>query len=61
MRRKTHTGYLWESQKERDFWENQDVCGWIILRWILDGYNEVVWTVLVWLRIGTSRGLLWMR
>jgi hypothetical protein len=31
-----HIGYWWESQKERDHWEGQDVGGWIILRWILD-------------------------
>jgi hypothetical protein len=32
----THIGYLWESQKERDHWEDQDVGSWILLRWILD-------------------------
>jgi hypothetical protein len=26
----------WESQKERDHYEDQDVDGWIILKWILD-------------------------
>jgi hypothetical protein len=25
-------GYWWESQKERDHWEDQDVGGWIILK-----------------------------
>jgi hypothetical protein len=28
--------YWWESQKERDHWEDQDVGGWIILGWILE-------------------------
>jgi hypothetical protein len=28
--------YWWESQKERDHWEDQDVSGWIILGWILE-------------------------
>jgi hypothetical protein len=25
-------GYLWEGQKERDYWEDEDVGGWIILK-----------------------------
>jgi hypothetical protein len=26
-----HVGYWWESQKERDHFENQDIGGWTIL------------------------------
>jgi hypothetical protein len=26
----------WEIQKERDHWEDQDVGGWTILKWILE-------------------------
>jgi hypothetical protein len=29
-------GYWWESQKERDNWEDEDVGGWIIVKWIID-------------------------
>jgi hypothetical protein len=29
-----HIGYWWESQKEKDHYEDQDVCGWIILKFI---------------------------
>jgi hypothetical protein len=29
-------GYWWERQKERDHWEDQDVSGWTILKWILE-------------------------
>jgi hypothetical protein len=31
-----HIGYWWESQKERDHWEDQGVGGWTILKWILE-------------------------
>jgi hypothetical protein len=31
-----HIGYWWESQKERYHWEDQDVDGWTILKWILE-------------------------
>jgi hypothetical protein len=31
-----HIGDWWESQKERDHWEDQDVDGWTILKWILE-------------------------
>jgi hypothetical protein len=51
-----HIGYWWESQKERDHWEDQDVGGWTILKWILEKWDGMVG--LIWLRIGTSGGLL---
>jgi hypothetical protein len=28
--------YWWESQKERDLWEEQGVCGLAVLKWILE-------------------------
>jgi hypothetical protein len=34
-RRDMHIGYWWEIQKERDHWEDLDVGGWTILKWIL--------------------------
>jgi hypothetical protein len=30
-----HIGYWWESQKG-SHWEDQDVDGWTILKWILE-------------------------
>jgi hypothetical protein len=36
MRKGMHIGYWWEIQKERDYWENQGVGEWTILKWILD-------------------------
>jgi hypothetical protein len=51
--------YYWsESQKGRDHKENQDVGGWIILRWLLERCNEVEWNGLVCLRIRTSGWVL---
>jgi hypothetical protein len=35
-RRGMYKEYWRESQKERDHWEDQDVSGWKILRWILE-------------------------
>jgi hypothetical protein len=32
--------------------------GWIILGWILERWNGVVWTVLAWLRIGSVGEIL---
>jgi hypothetical protein len=53
-----HIGYWWENQKESDHWKYKDVGGWIILQWIFEGKDGVVWVGLIWLRIGTSGGLL---
>jgi hypothetical protein len=35
-RRGMRIGYWWESQKERDQREDQDVGGWTVLEWILE-------------------------
>jgi hypothetical protein len=53
----TRVGHWWESQREGDHWEDQDVGGWI-LGWILERWDGVMWTGLVWLRIGTGGELL---
>jgi hypothetical protein len=31
-----HIGHWWEIQKERYHWEDQDVGGWTILKWIIE-------------------------
>jgi hypothetical protein len=49
---------LRESQRERDCWEDQDIGGFIILGWILERWDGVMWTAMVWLRRGTSGGFL---
>jgi hypothetical protein len=35
-RRGMHKGYWWDSQKERDYWEDQALGEWKILKWNLD-------------------------
>jgi hypothetical protein len=42
----------------KSHWEDQDVGGWTILKWILERLDGIVWTGSIWLRIGTSGGLL---
>jgi hypothetical protein len=37
---------------------NKDVGWWIILGWILERWDRVIWTGLVFLRIGTGGELL---
>jgi hypothetical protein len=51
-------GYWWEVQKEIVHWVDQDVGGWTILKWILEREDGMVWFESIWLRIGTSGGLL---
>jgi hypothetical protein len=51
-------GYWWEGQRERGLKEDQDVSGWIILVRILERWDGVMWTGLVWLRIGTGGELV---
>jgi hypothetical protein len=28
-----HERYWWESQRERDHWEDQNIGGWAIVKW----------------------------
>jgi hypothetical protein len=48
------TGFLWESQKERDLVIGERT----ILKWMLKIWDGVVWFGSIWLRIGASGGLL---
>jgi hypothetical protein len=47
------------SQKKWDHWQDHEVGGWTILKWILERENGIVWIALIWFRVGTSGGLLW--
>jgi hypothetical protein len=42
-----HIGYWWEIQKERDYWEDQEVGGWAILKWIDLTQDRDRWRALV--------------
>jgi hypothetical protein len=45
---------LFVGKLEGDNKEGQEVGGWITLRRILERQDALVWTGLIWLRIGTS-------
>jgi hypothetical protein len=53
-----HIVYRWESQKEEDNWEDQEVGEWAILKWILERYKGMVWIGLIWLMIESNGRLL---
>jgi hypothetical protein len=57
-RRGKHIGYLSESQKERDYKDDQDVSGQKIIKWTLERRDGVLCIGSIWLRIGTSGGFL---
>jgi hypothetical protein len=53
-----HIAYWWESQEEKTTRKTKDVGGWIILKWIVERQDGMVWTGWNWLRIRNSGGLL---
>jgi hypothetical protein len=59
-RRGMHIGYWWESQKERDHYEDQDVGRWTILKWILReiGWDGMVWYGMDWVDLAQDRDIL---
>jgi hypothetical protein len=42
-KRGLNIGYWWEIQKEGEHWEDQDVGGWAILKWILERAGGIDW------------------
>jgi hypothetical protein len=42
----------------RDHWEDINMGGRIILKWILEQYDGLLWIELICLRIRTSGGIL---
>jgi hypothetical protein len=51
--------FFLQNLKGRDHLEDLGVDGKIILKWILRKVGKKLWTRCIWLRIGTSGGLLW--
>jgi hypothetical protein len=47
-----HIGYWWESQKERDHWEDQDVGGWNNIKMDL---REIGWDGMDWIDLAQDR------
>jgi hypothetical protein len=43
-----HIGYWWESQKERDHWEDQGVSRCTILKLILERWDGMDWIYLAY-------------
>jgi hypothetical protein len=68
LRRMRSVGYVerWAEEewiydtggKDRAYYEDQDIGGWTILRWISERQDREEWIGFIWLRTGTSGGLL---
>jgi hypothetical protein len=55
-----HTGFWWDDYRRRDQFEDFGADERIILKCIYKKWDRS-WTGLIWLRIGTGGGPLWMR
>ena len=55
-----HTGFSWGDMRKEDHFEDIDLYGRIILKWIFNKWDGKAWTGLFWLRIETGVGRLWM-
>jgi hypothetical protein len=53
-----HKRFWWGDLREKGHLEDLVSDGIIILKWIFKKWDGEAWTGLIWLRIGTSGGLL---
>jgi hypothetical protein len=60
MGRACSTKFWFENLKVRDSLWRLGIDGRITLEWMLRKQGEKVWTGFVWLRLGSSGGLLWI-
>jgi hypothetical protein len=51
-------GFCWGDLRERAHLGDLDICRSIILKQIVKKWDGEAWARLIWLRIGTSGGLL---
>ena len=58
VRKGGRIGSWWGNRRERDYWGDLGVDGWIILGWISRKWDVGMWTGLGWPRIGTGGGRL---
>ena len=59
-RREMHTGFWCRNLKERGFVNDLDMDGWIILKYMWNGWADIIWNGFMWLMVRTSDGL-WMQ
>jgi hypothetical protein len=53
-----HGGFWWGNLRAQDHMRDLDINGMLILKWILQTWDELTWRDFVWLRIGANGGLL---
>jgi hypothetical protein len=44
-----------KAKRKETHWEDQDVGGWTILKWILERYDRTVWCRLDWIYMAQDR------
>jgi len=60
-RGEVYTEFRWVNRVERDHLEDLSVDGRIIFKWSFKKWRWGAWIGLIWLRVGTGGGFLWVR